>query len=188
MRLSYFSFLILITIFSSSCIFNIPRDYVPIHSNGRRIPLYKQKDKVTGLNKIFHKYKFYSKIFDRCMVTITHSKRQKKASLNLKYRADDWIFFDRIIIMNDKKDYMVWKVHNLDQKVELLEPGKTIEEINLHLKAGQVNRLEKVFKNGRLVKLWFMGQEDAVYSISEVDRLANLDVIRYYKGLDLESL
>ena len=90
--------------------------------------------------------------------------------------------------MNDKKDYMVWKVHNLDQKVELLEPGKTIEEINLHLKSGQVNRLEKVFKNGRLVKLWFMGQEDAVYSISEVDRLANLDVIRYYKGLDLESL
>lgn len=188
MRLFYFSVSILIIIFFSSCIFNIPKDYIPIHSNGRRIPLYKQKDKETDLNKIYHKYKFYSKIFDRCMVTVTHSKKQKKASLNLKYRGDDWIFFDRIIIMNDKKDFMVWKVHNLDQKVDILEPGKTIEEINLHLKVGQVNRLEKVLKNGRFVKLWFIGQEDAVYSISEVDRLANLDVIKYYKGLELESL
>ena len=122
------------------------------------------------------------------MVTITHNKKQKKASLNLKYRGDDWIFFDRIIIMNDQKDFMVWKVHNLDQKIEILESGKTIEEINLHLKAGQVDRLEKVLKNGRLVKVWFMGQEDAIFSISDADRLANLDVIEYYKGLDLESL
>ncbi len=187
MRLFYFSCLILVMIFSSSCIFNVPRDYIPIHSNGRRIPLYKQKDKVTGLNKIYHKYKFYSKIFDQCMVTITHNKKQKKASLNLKYRGDDWIFFDRIIIMNDKKDFMVWKVHNLDQKIEILKPGKTIEEIKLHLKVAQVNQLEKIFKNGA-VKLWLMGQEDAFYSISEIDRLANLDVIKYYKGLELESL
>lgn len=121
------------------------------------------------------------------MVTITHNKKQKKASLNLKYRGDDWIFFDRIIIMNDKKDFMVWKVHNLDQKIEILKPGKTIEEIKLHLKVAQVNQLEKIFKNGA-VKLWLMGQEDAFYSISEIDRLANLDVIKYYKGLELESL
>ena len=33
-----------------------------------------------------------------------------------------------------------------------------------------------------------MGQEDAIFSISDADRLANLDVIEYYKGLDLESL
>ncbi len=188
MRVLKSCFLVLFTIWFSNCIFNIPRDYIPIHNNGRRIPLYKQKDKVTGLNRVYHKYKFYSKIYDRCMVTITHSKKQKKASLNLKYRGDDWIFFDRIIIMNDQKDFMVWKVHNLDQKIEILEPGKTIEEINLHLKAGQVDRLEKVLKNGRLVKVWFMGQEDAIFSISDSDRLANLDVIEYYKGLDLESL
>tara|TARA_Y100000590_G_scaffold262171_1_gene294235 strand:- start:369 stop:929 length:561 start_codon:yes stop_codon:yes gene_type:complete len=179
---------ILAIVIFSNCVFNIPRDYVPIHKNGRKIPLYKQVDKATGLSSIYHKYKFYSKIYDRFMVTITHNKKQKKASLSLKYRGDDWIFFDRIIVMNDKKDFMVWKVHNLDQEVDLLKPGKTIEQTKLHLKSGQIDRLEKILEDGESVRLWLMGQEDAVYSISDIDRLANLDVIKYYKGLELESL
>ena len=122
------------------------------------------------------------------MVTITHTRKQKKLSLNFRYRGDDWIFYDRIVVMNDKKDRMIWAVHNLDQNVDILKRGVTMEEIDLPLKYEQVVRLERLLKNGQEVKFWLRGQEDVIFTISDADRLANLDVIKYYKQLDLASI
>ena len=48
-------------------------------------------------------------------------------------------------------------------------------------------RLEKLLKNANKVKFWLMGKEDAIFSISDQDRLANLEVINYYKKLDLKT-
>ena len=90
--------------------------------------------------------------------------------------------------MNDKKDRMIWAVHNLDQNVDILKRGVTMEEIDLPLKYEQVVRLERLLKNGQEVKFWLMGQEDVIFTISDADRLANLDVIKYYKQLDLISI
>ena len=90
--------------------------------------------------------------------------------------------------MNDKKDRMIWAVHNLDQNVDILKRGVTMEEIDLPLKYEQVVRLERLLKNGQEVKFWFRGQEDVIFTISDADRLANLDVIKYYKQLDLISI
>ena len=90
--------------------------------------------------------------------------------------------------MNDKKDRMIWAVHNLDQNVDILKRGVTMEEIDLPLKYEQVVRLERLLKNGQEVKFWLRGQEDVIFTISDVDRLANLDVIKYYKQLDLISI
>ena len=90
--------------------------------------------------------------------------------------------------MNDKKDRMIWAVHNLDQNVDILKRGVTMEEIDLPLKYEQVIRLERLLKNGQDVKFWLRGQEDVIFTISDVDRLANLDVIKYYKQLDLISI
>ena len=90
--------------------------------------------------------------------------------------------------MNDKKDRMIWAVHNLDQNVDILKRGVTMEEIDLPLKYEQVVRLERLLKNGQEVKFWLRGQEDVIYTISDADRLANLDVIKYYKQLDLASI
>ena len=90
--------------------------------------------------------------------------------------------------MNDKKDRMIWAVHNLDQNVDILKRGITLEEIDLHLTYEQALRLERLLKNGQVVKFWLMGQEDAVFTISDEDRQANLDVIKYYKQLDLISI
>ena len=122
------------------------------------------------------------------MVTIIHTQKQKKLSLNFRYRGDDWIFYDRIVVMNDKKDRMIWAVHNLDQNVDILKRGVTMEEIDLPLKYEQVVRLERLLKNGQEVKFWLRGQEDVIFTISDADRLANLDVIKYYKKLDLISI
>jgi hypothetical protein len=90
--------------------------------------------------------------------------------------------------MNDKKDRMIWAVHNLDQNVDILKRGVTMEEIDLPLKYEQVVRLERLLKNGQEVKFWLRGQEDVIFTISDADRLANLDVIKYYKQLDLISI
>jgi len=90
--------------------------------------------------------------------------------------------------MNDKKDRMIWAVHNLDQNVDILKRGVTMEEIDLPLKYEQVVRLERLLKNGQEVKFWLRGQEDVIFTISDADRLANLDVIKYYKQLDLASI
>ncbi len=90
--------------------------------------------------------------------------------------------------MNDKKDRMIWAVHNLDQNVDILKRGVTMEEIDLPLKYEQVVRLERLLKNGQEVKFWLRGQEDVIFTISDSDRLANLDVIKYYKQLDLISI
>ncbi len=90
--------------------------------------------------------------------------------------------------MNDKKDRMIWAVHNLDQNVDILKRGVTMEEIDLPLKYEQVVRLERLLKNGQEVKFWLRGQEDVIFTISDADRLANLDVIKYYKKLDLISI
>ena len=90
--------------------------------------------------------------------------------------------------MNDKKDRMIWAVHNLDQNVDILKRGVTMEEIDLPLKYEQVVRLERLLKNGQDVKFWLRGQEDVIYTISDADRMANLDVIKYYKQLDLISI
>ena len=90
--------------------------------------------------------------------------------------------------MNDKKDRMIWAVHNLDQNVDILNRGVTMEEIDLPLKYEQVVRLERLLKNGQEVKFWLRGQEDVIFTISDADRLANLDVIKYYKQLDLISI
>ena len=122
------------------------------------------------------------------MVSISHTRKQKQLSVNFHYRGDDWIFYNRIVLMNDKKERIIWAVHNLDQNVDILKRGVTSEEINLPLRNEQVLRLERLLRNGRDVKFWFMGQEDAIFSISNDDRLANLDVIKYYKKLDLVSL
>ena len=77
--------------------------------------------------------------------------------------------------------------HNsiLDQNVDLLKRGVTLEEIDLPLTDEQALRLERLLKNGQVVKFRLMGQEDAVFTISDEDRQANLDVIKYYKQLDL---
>ena len=93
-----------------------------------------------------------------------------------------------IVVMNDKKDRMIWAVHNLDQNVDILKRGVTMEEIDLPLKYEQVVRLERLLKNGQEVKFWLRGQEDVIFTISDADRLANLDVIKYYKQLDLISI
>ena len=90
--------------------------------------------------------------------------------------------------MNDKKDRMIWAVHNLDQNVDILKRGVTMEEIDLPLKYEQVVRLERLLKNSQKVKFWLRGQEDVIFTISDADRLANLDVINYYKQLDLISI
>ena len=90
--------------------------------------------------------------------------------------------------MNDKKDRMIWAVHNLDQNVDILKWGVTMEEIDLPLKYEQVVRLERLLKNSQKVKFWLRGQEDVIFTISDADRLANLDVIKYYKQLDLISI
>ena len=90
--------------------------------------------------------------------------------------------------MNDKKDRMIWAVHNLDQNVDILKRGVTMEEIDLPLKYEQVVRLERLLKNGQEVKFWLRGREDVIFTISDADRLANLDVIKYYKQLDLISI
>jgi hypothetical protein len=92
------------------------------------------------------------------------------------------------VVMNDKKDRMIWAVHNLDQNVDILKRGVTMEEIDLPLKYEQVVRLERLLKNGQEVKFWLRGQEDVIFTISDSDRLANLDVIKYYKQLDLISI
>jgi hypothetical protein len=63
-----------------------------------------------------------------------------------------------------------------------------MEEIDLPLKYEQVVRLERLLKNGQEVKFWLRGQEDVIFTISDADRLANLDVIKYYKQLDLISI
>ena len=52
------------------------------------------------------------------MIIVIQSKNQKQIKLKFRYIGDDWIFFDRIIIMNDKKDRMIWYVHNLDQNID----------------------------------------------------------------------
>ena len=122
------------------------------------------------------------------MVTITHTRKQKRLSLNFRYRGDDWIFYDRIVVMNDKKGRMIWAVHNLDQNVDILKRGVTMEGIELPLNDEQVFRLERLLKNGNVVKFWLRGQEDAIFTVSDADRLANLDVIKYYKQLDLISI
>ena len=83
---------------------------------------------------------------------------------------------------------MIWAVHNLDQNVDILKRGVTMEEIDLPLKYEQVVRLERLLKNGQEVKFWLRGQEDVIFTISDADRLANLDVIKYYKQLDLISI
>ena len=80
---------------------------------------------------------------------------------------------------------MIWAVHYLDQNVDILKRGVTLEEIDLPLTDEQALRLERLLKNGQVVKFWLMGQEDAVFTISDEDRQANLDVIKYYKQLDL---
>ncbi len=90
--------------------------------------------------------------------------------------------------MNDKKDRMIWAVHNLDQNVDILKRGVTMEEIDLQLRYEQVVRLERLLKNSQKVKFWLRGQEDVIFTISDADRLANLDVIKYYKQLDLISI
>jgi len=177
-----------VTLYFCGCIFTIPREYLPIHKNGRKIPLYKFQDREQGISHIYHKYKFYSKVYERFMVTITHTRKQKRLSLNFRYRGDDWIFYDRIVVMNDKKDRMIWAVHNLDQKVDILKRGITMEGIDLPLNDEQVLRLERLLKNGNEVKFWLRGQEDAIFTVSNADRLANLDVIKYYKQLDLISI
>ena len=158
---------------------------MPIHIDGNKIPLYKFEDDEKGISYIYHKYKFYSKIYERCMVSITHNRKQKRLNLNFHYRGDDWLFYDRIVVMNDKKDRMIWAVHNLDQNVDILKQGVTLEEIDLPLTDEQALRLERLLKNGQVVKFRLMGQEDAVFTISDEDRQANLDVIKYYKQLDL---
>ena len=83
---------------------------------------------------------------------------------------------------------MIWAVHNLDQNVDILKWGVTMEEIDLPLKYEQVVRLERLLKNSQKVKFWLRGQEDVIFTISDADRLANLDVIKYYKQLDLISI
>ena len=178
-------FIIVSALYFCGCVFLIPHDYVPIHIDGSKIPLYKFKDDEKGISYIYHKYKFYSKVYERCMVSITHNRKQKRLNLNFHYRGDDWLFYDRIVVMNDKKDRMIWAVHNLDQNVDILKRGVTLEEIDLHLTDEQALRLERLLKNGRVVKFRLMGQEDAVFTISDEDRQANLDVIKYYKQLDL---
>jgi len=182
------TFSIVSVVYFFGCIFTIPHDYQPIHMDGRKIPLYKVQDRKKGVSYIYHKYKFYSKIYERFMVSISHTRKQKQLSVNFHYRGDDWIFYNRIVLMNDKKERIIWAVHNLDQNVDILKRGVTSEEINLPLRNEQVLRLERLLRNGRDVKFWFMGQEDAIFSISNDDRLANLDVIKYYKKLDLVSL
>ena len=185
-RVKFFS--ITAALYFCGCIFTIPREYLPIHKDGRKIPLYEFQDKERGISRIYHKYRFYSKVYERFMVTITHTRKQKKLSLNFRYRGEDWIFYDRIVVMNDKKDRMIWAVHNLDQNVDILKRGVTMEEIDLPLKYEQVVRLERLLKNGQEVKFWLRGQEDVIFTISDSDRLANLDVIKYYKQLDLISI
>ena len=177
-----------VTLYFCGCIFTIPREYLPIHKDGRKIPLYKFQDREQSISHIYHKYKFYSKVYERFMVTITHTRKQKRLSLNFRYRGDDWIFYDRIVVMNDKKDRMIWAVHNLDQNVDILKRGVTMEGIELPLNDEQVFRLERLLKNGNVVKFWLRGQEDAIFTVSDADRLANLDVIKYYKQLDLISI
>ena len=90
--------------------------------------------------------------------------------------------------MNDKKGRMIWAVHNLDQNVDILKRGVTMEGIDLPLNDEQVLRLERLLKNSNEVKFWLRGQEDAIFTVSNADRLANLDVIKYYKQLDLISI
>jgi len=170
------------------CIFSIPHDYVPIHIGHKKIPLYKFQDKEKDISYIYHKYKFYSKVYERFMLMIAHNRKEKRLSINFNYRGDDWIFYDRIVLMNDKKDRMIWSFHNLDQNVDILKRGVTVEDIILHLSSEQVIRLERLLENGRVVKFWFMGQEDAFFSLSNEDRLANLDVIKYYKQLNLVNI
>ena len=92
-----------------------------------------------------------------------------------------------IPIMNDKKDRMIWSVHNLDQNIDIINKKNTLEEVDFTIRHEQVMRLEKLLKNANKVKFWLMGKEDAIFSISDQDRLANLEVINYYKKLDLKT-
>ena len=74
-RVKFFS--ITAALYFCGCIFTIPREYLPIHKDGRKIPLYEFQDKERGISRIYHKYRFYSKVYERFMVTITHTRKQK---------------------------------------------------------------------------------------------------------------
>ena len=63
-----------------------------------------------------------------------------------------------------------------------------MEGIDLSLNDEHVLRLERLLKYGNEVKFWLRGQKDAIFTVSNADRLANLDVIKYYKQLDLISI
>ncbi len=181
-------FVVAILSISNSCFVSVPYKYTPIYLNGKKIPLYKVYDQDNRISHVFHKYKFYSQVYERFMIFVTQNKNQKKVNLKFRYLGDDWIFFDRIIVMNDKKDRMIWSVHNLDQNIDIINKKNTLEEIDFTISHEQVMRLEELLKNGDKVKFWLMGKEDAIFSISDQDRLANLDLINYYKKLDLKTI
>tara|TARA_Y100000996_G_scaffold114106_1_gene84640 strand:- start:969 stop:1532 length:564 start_codon:yes stop_codon:yes gene_type:complete len=171
----------------NGCFVSIPYKYSPIYQSGKKIPLYKVYDENKLVSHVFHKYKFYSRIYERFMIIVIQNKSQKKIKLKFRYIGDDWIFFDRIIIMNDKKDRMIWSVHNLDQNIDIINKKNNLEEVDFTIRHEQVMRLEKLLKNADKVKFWLMGKEDAIFSISDQDRLANLEVINYYKKLNLKT-
>ena len=115
---------------------------------------------------------------------IVKSETSQYVRMKFRYTGGDWIFFDKIIIMNsDNQARMEWQIKTYDKTTNVFSDpmlgSRVNEEIDLLLSDDDSKKLNDIFSNPGEIKLRLTGKYYSDFTIEQSIRNAMIRTLNY---------
>ena len=115
-------------------------------------------------------------------IYIGKNEETKWLRIRFRYRGSDWIFFDKITIINSEGATISWNINTFDKNTDVLSNGSVYESIDLQLSDSKKEELYSLLQ-GDGVKIRLSGKYYSDYNIKTDYASALLEVLNTYNEL-----
>jgi hypothetical protein len=170
------------------CGSSIPVDYkpMPVSSGNEFNEFYVKKDEFRGIEFIQHISLFepsMSKTHSGSFIVYLAITGEKNIfRIKFRYRSTDWIFYDEVMLINEKGERMNWKMKRSD-KTTNVGGGVVYEYYDTFLSPAQLSQLEALLRNGLEIKYRFSGEYYEDFVMPPEVKMGIIRTIEYYRGL-----
>jgi hypothetical protein len=171
------------------CGSSIPVDYkpMPVSSGNEFNNFYVKKDDFRGVDFIRHISLFDPAMFNTWtrksfIVYIASQDDNHSIRIQFRYMASDWVFYDKVILKNEKGEQMVWVMKSWDKTTDV-GGGMVYENYDASLSPVQLSELEALLRNGQDIKYRFTGKYYDDFVMPPEVKKGIIKTIEYYRSL-----
>jgi hypothetical protein len=159
----------------------VPSDYKPLTNNEEY--LYKKYDQFQDVSFVRH-YEFFG-LFGSLPIEI-YDVNKRILRIVFTYWGNDWIFFDKAIIINSNGGRKIFSIEYFNKKTNI-DGSFVTETIDMYLPSKDTDDILAIISRPGLIKIRLTGEYSRDYELSPEKVKALIDVIKYNRKQETDQ-